>query len=264
MPAIGKSTSRSKATRSDPGNARSAASDAPPSVTSDCGLNEGCTVNSVHPSPHERGVDADVPRVVAGIGFVTGHLQCAIDRPREIGVDLDEAVQPALIAAEGAPRLVADVFDRHAFARRQHLVRERARATAVDGLRHHLGQASGRDQEAPLEGVVTVGERAGAWKETVDLRAHVGQARLVGRRRHDAEERRGFLRRTTIARRSGAPRAARWREAVGRGSGGVRRWRRRRRARDASRSTSAAASASMAPTVGVAARTPATRSAGPA
>jgi hypothetical protein len=49
--------------------------------------------------------------VMAGIAFVAGEVDRAIDVDRQVGVDLDQAAEVALVPVVAAPRLVGDVLD---------------------------------------------------------------------------------------------------------------------------------------------------------
>ena len=48
---------------------------------------------------------------MAGITFVAGKVQGSIDVDGQIGIDLDQAVVPALVPVVAAPRLVGDVLN---------------------------------------------------------------------------------------------------------------------------------------------------------
>src|SRR6185312_9391840 len=62
----------------------------------------------------QGGVDV-VPR----ISLVAGEVHRTVDEDRQVRVDLDEAVEAALVPVVAAPRLVGDVLDDEAFAGRQ-------------------------------------------------------------------------------------------------------------------------------------------------
>lgn len=91
---------------------------------------------------------------------MAGEVDGAVDRDREVGVDLDEALVVSLVPVVGAPGLAGDVLDREALAGRQFDVRPRpvpalAYGGSEDGVHLLL-----RNREVLPERFVTLEERS--------------------------------------------------------------------------------------------------------
>jgi hypothetical protein len=107
--------------------------------------------------------------VVAGIAFVAGEIHGAIDVNGQIGIDLDQAPEVALIPVVAAPGLVGDVLDREAFRAWKPDVGERPFAAAVNrGLEDGVDLVA-RNHEPPAELVVARHQRAAAGKALFEL-----------------------------------------------------------------------------------------------
>ena len=131
--------------------------------------------------------------VVAGIALVTGQVDGAIDVDRQVGVDLDQAGEAALVPVVGAPRLVLHVGDGEALARGQGQVRLGPSAALANRRLEHGVELVGRDDERLAERFVAgrhVAGPADARRHRVDHRL---KRRLVVARRHRVVELPRFL-----------------------------------------------------------------------
>ena len=96
---------------------------------------------------------------MAGIAFVTGEIEGAVDVDRQIGIDLDEAAVVALVPVVATPRLAGHVLDLEA------LRRPAARHAPACGCGtprwrgEHSDRAGRRDDELLAEGVVAIDQR---------------------------------------------------------------------------------------------------------
>ena len=124
----------------------------------------------------------------------------AVDVDRQVGVDLDDARELALVPVVGAPRLARDVFDGEAFVGRQLDVLLRPGAAFVDRRVEHLLQPVARDDELLAEGFVAIDQRFGPGEAALELRGQLLEVRLRkdGRRRV-VETARLLLERQTLA-----------------------------------------------------------------
>ena len=124
---------------------------------------------------------------------MTRDLQRLIDGEAEVGVDLNHAAAVAAVARERAPRLVADELDRDAFTGRQGHVRHRPAAALVERRIDDGRQAIGRNREPRRERHVAIDQAVAVADDVRDLRAQVGDTRLLDRRWRHAEEADAFL-----------------------------------------------------------------------
>jgi hypothetical protein len=156
----------------------------------------------------EQGIDAEldpalalgqllfqqgVEHMVARIALVAAQIQGAADIDRQVGVDLDQAVGPALVPVVAAPRLLGDERQVELLARRQLDVLLGLGLAGGDAGLHHRLELVGGDDVAVLEGVDAGGQLTLAGDQLVDAR----QDRVVAlqrlQRRADAEQAFGLV-----------------------------------------------------------------------
>ena len=110
IPAAGNKTSFSNFIRSALfGKASSRPKFAVPSAINDCGEKSGN--RELHPAaiPDQVLFQERIVDVMSGVTFVGGEVDRAIDEDRQIGVDLDEAVEIAFLPIVTAPRFIGHV-----------------------------------------------------------------------------------------------------------------------------------------------------------
>ena len=138
-------------------------------------------------------LEQQIEDMVAGIALVAAKIDGAVDKGRQVGVDLDEALRLALVVIVPAPRLAGDERQREILRLGQRDMRHRPAAAFGDGGVHHRAQPVGRDAQAFAICADPLVERPGARHQPVDLGQHriIGAKRLqVGRR---AEQAAGFV-----------------------------------------------------------------------
>ena len=122
--------------------------------------------------------------VVAGVTLVTGEIDGAVDVDREVGVDLDEAVEAALVPVVATPGFVGDVLDLETLVRREVDVEAGLLASLLDrGAEDGVELVDGND-ELVAEGLVAGDEAPLAGQEGLEL-IEDGLEVLVGVRRSD-------------------------------------------------------------------------------
>ena len=95
-------------------------------------------MNSIQPrSLHQVLLEQRVVDVVPRIALVAGQIDGAVDVDRQVGVDLDQAAEVALVPVVAAPRFVGHVLDGELLAGRQRDVLARALAARLDGRLEH-------------------------------------------------------------------------------------------------------------------------------
>ena len=106
---------------------------------------------------------------MAGIAFVRGQIDGAIDINRQIGVYLDDTAIISLVPIVTAPRFIGHVFDAEIFVRGQLDMRQRAFATRLDReLKHRVQLVLGNhERSAPI--LVTLQERSLTRKFRLEL-----------------------------------------------------------------------------------------------
>ena len=127
------------------------------------------------------------------IAFVARQVDRAIDVDRQIGVDLDQALEVALIPVVAAPRLVGDVLDREALLHRQVDAAACGRGSrgSPPGTRDRAGR---RDDERLLEAIVALDQRAARPAASPSSCASTASNSAAGlRRRHRVVERQRLL-----------------------------------------------------------------------
>ena len=130
---------------------------------------------------------------MARIAFVAGEVDRAIDVDRQVGVDLDQAAEVALVPVVAAPRLVGDVLDGEVLVRRQLDVRARALAAGADrGLEHRVELLARNHERAP-PGVVPLDERIRFREALLEAIEHGLEVRVRIRRGDRVVERLGLL-----------------------------------------------------------------------
>ena len=82
---------------------------------------------------HQVLLEQRVVDVMPRISFVAREVDRAVDINRQIGVDLNQAAEVALVPVVPAPRLVGDVLDREPLVGGQRDVLHRAVAAGLDG-----------------------------------------------------------------------------------------------------------------------------------
>ena len=100
--------------------------------------------------------------VMARVALVAGEIDRAIDVDRQIGIDLDQAAEVALVPVVAAPRLVGDVLDGEVLAGRQRDVRQRALAARADRRLEHRVELLARNHERAAPRVVPLDQRSGS------------------------------------------------------------------------------------------------------
>ena len=119
---------------------------------------------------------------------MTGEIDRAIDEDRQLGVDLDQAVEPALVPVVAAPGLPGDVFQLELLARGKRQMRDRARAALGDrGLEHDVKLVA-RNNHPLTKRLDAI--RQSARSRYQGLEASRGPARNVPRRRSAQPRRR--------------------------------------------------------------------------
>src|SRR6185295_1284599 len=106
------------------------------------------------------------------IALVAGQVDRAVDRNRQVRVDLDQALVVALVPVVAAPGLARDVLDGEALVGGQRDVPRRAIAAFRDRGAKDSVHLFLRDLELPARGLVTLHEARGrspAREEAVEL-----------------------------------------------------------------------------------------------
>src|SRR6185437_14649124 len=133
------------------------------------------------PAAHKLNVPRDVKGVMAGIAFMTCQTEHAIDRKREIAIDLNHTLKITLVTAEGAPRLVAHILHPDAFARRQVQMLQRLVAAGLERAAENCRKTVRRHHKFLIESRVSGRERSAAAKQMIDLVSNRIEARRIGR-----------------------------------------------------------------------------------
>ena len=121
--------------------------------------------------------------VMAGIALVAGEIDRAIDRDRQIRVDLDHAGEVALVPVVGAPRFAGDVLDGERLAARERQMLDGAGAAALDRGAEHGVDLVARNHVSVPERRVAIDERARARQQPLERRRAPAWNSAVGLRR---------------------------------------------------------------------------------
>ena len=202
---------------------------------------------------------------MAGIALVAGEVDRAVDVDRQVGVDLDQAAEPALIPVVAAPRLVGHVLDGELFVGRQLHVRERSLAARLNGGLEHRVELVRRESRTAA-GTPRSAIPAARLRES----ASRGVSRIcwkcdsgIGRRDRVVERLRFLVERQALALQHAHPRGQRRQLALRGIDGAAPPFRRRRRRCARNAVSSAAARAAIASSRGLAAAASAFHAGGP-
>jgi hypothetical protein len=138
-------------------------------------------------------LEQGVVDVVARIAFVAGKIDRPIDIDGQIGVDLDDAAEAALVPVVRAPRLAGDVLDGELLVRRQRDMCLRSRAAFADRCGEDGVKLLARNDELLPEVLVPLDERARTGKSPIELGYQVGEVRFGKRGRRGVVQYAGFL-----------------------------------------------------------------------
>ena len=97
---------------------------------------------------------------MAGVALVTRQIDRTVDIDRQVGVDLDQTAEVALIPVVAAPRLVSHVLDGEALTDGQLDVFQRPPPALGDGRLEHLVEPVRGNDEVVAERRIPVGKRA--------------------------------------------------------------------------------------------------------
>src|SRR5919204_2817008 len=100
---------------------------------------------------------------MAGITFVRCQVDCAIDVDRQIGVDLNYAMEISFVPIVPAPWFIGHVLDRETLVRRQRNVRQSPGATFLDRELKHRIEFFLRDHKWFSPFLVALPQRPFSW-----------------------------------------------------------------------------------------------------
>jgi hypothetical protein len=131
--------------------------------------------------------------MVAGVTLMARQVHRPIDQDRQIGIDLNQAPEVALVPVVAAPALPGHVFDREALVRRQGDMGQRLRPAPGDRGAERGVQPVLRNLVPAPKHLIAIGQRASARQLTIEFPEHAFEVLPRPGRRHGVVKRLGLL-----------------------------------------------------------------------